>query len=84
MAFTNAVKATQNGVQTINNGVWTGSVLTQHDILVAGANSAITSVSPSTAGFFLTSNGVSADPSFQAISASSSQDYTQSFLLGGM
>lgn len=70
MAFGNAVNATQNGVQTINSGVWTGSVLTQHDVLVAGANSAITSVSPSTAGFVLTSNGVSADPSFQAVSAS--------------
>lgn len=70
VGYQNAVNATQNGVQTINDGVWTGSQLTQHDVLVAGANSAITSVTPSTAGLVLTSNGVSSDPSFQSVSAS--------------
>lgn len=49
----------------------TGNAITQHDVLVAGASNAITSVSPSTAGFVLTSNGVSVDPSFQAVSAGS-------------
>ena len=44
--------------------------LTNHDVLVGAGTATITSVSPSTAGFVLTSNGVSADPSFQAISAS--------------
>ncbi len=47
----------------------TASVVTQHDVLVGGVTNAIVSVSPSTAGFVLTSNGLSADPSFQANSA---------------
>lgn len=44
--------------------------LTAHDVLVGAGTATITSVSPSTAGFVLTSNGTSADPSFQTISAS--------------
>lgn len=44
--------------------------LTNHDVLVGAGTATITSVSPSTAGFVLTSNGVAADPSFQAVSAS--------------
>jgi len=44
--------------------------LTNHDVLVGAGTATITSVSPSTAGFVLTSNGVGADPSFQAASAS--------------
>ena len=44
--------------------------LTNHDVLVGAGTATITSVSPSTAGFVLTSNGVAADPSFQAASAS--------------
>ncbi len=50
----------------------TGNAITQYDVLVGGASNAIASVSPSTAGFVLTSNGTSADPSFQAISSSTS------------
>ena len=45
----------------------TANPITQHDVLVAGASNAITSVSPSTSGFVLTSNGTGADPSFQII-----------------
>ena len=44
--------------------------LTNHDVLVGAGTATITSVSPSTAGFVLTSNGVAADPSFQAVTAS--------------
>ena len=44
--------------------------LTNHDVLVGAGTATITSVSPSTAGFVLTSNGVAADPSFQSASAS--------------
>jgi trimeric autotransporter adhesin len=44
--------------------------LTNHDVLVGAGTATITSVSPSTAGFVLTSNGVGADPSFQAVTAS--------------
>jgi hypothetical protein len=47
----------------------TGNPITQHDVLIGGASNAINSVSPSTAGFVLTSNGVSADPSFQNTSS---------------
>ena len=43
--------------------------LTNHDVLVGAGTATITSVSPSTAGFVLTSNGISADPSFQVNSA---------------
>jgi hypothetical protein len=42
----------------------TGNAVTNHYALVGGASNAITSVSPSTSGFIMTSNGVSADPSF--------------------
>jgi len=59
------------GVVTANGAsAMTASAVTQHDVLVGGASNAITSVSPSTAGYVLTSNGVSADPSFQAPTAS--------------
>ncbi len=43
----------------------TGNTVTQHDVLVGGASNAITSVSPSTSGLILTSNGTGSDPSFQ-------------------
>lgn len=39
--------------------------LTAHDVLVGNGTSGITQISPSTAGFVLTSNGVGVDPSFQ-------------------
>ena len=48
-------------------GPVTGQAVTQYDVLVGGASNTITSISPSTATFVLTSNGVSADPTFQAI-----------------
>lgn len=50
MAWVNAVDAKQTGVQTINAGVWTGSALTQHSLLVGGASSAITSLGSATNG----------------------------------
>lgn len=48
----------------------TASTITQHDVLVGGASNAVTSVSPGSAGFVLTSNGTGSDPSFQAPTAS--------------
>jgi hypothetical protein len=48
---------------------FTASSVVQHDVLVGGVSNAITSISPSTSGFVLTSNGVASDPSFQANSA---------------
>lgn len=50
-------------------GVLSNNAITQFDVLVGGATNAITSVSPSTAGFVLTSNGTAANPTFQAIPA---------------
>ncbi len=44
--------------------------LTNHSVLVGAGTDTITKVAPSTSGFVLTSNGASADPSFQVISAS--------------
>ncbi len=71
MATSNALNISQAGVVSFDgSAIFTGSVLTQHDVLVGGSSNAITSVSPSTSGFVLTSNGVSSDPSFQAVSAS--------------
>ncbi len=71
MAYANSDNQNITGVLTLSSsGASTGSALTQHDVLVGGASNAIVSVSPSTAGLVLTSNGVSADPSFQSASAS--------------
>lgn len=76
MAFGNAVNATQNGVQTINNGTWTGSSLTQHSVLVGGTSSAITSLVVGGTGTLLV--GISgADPAF-ATSAEGDFSFTQS------
>ena len=47
----------------------TGNAITQYDVLIGGASNAIVSVSPSTANYVLTSNGVSAAPSFKVIPA---------------
>lgn len=67
---------TLTGVLTGNGtSAFTASAVTQHDVLLGGASNAIVSLSPSTAGFVLTSNGVSADPSFQAASASGFAPY---------
>lgn len=43
--------------------------LTNHNVLVGAGTATITNVPPSTAGFVLVSNGASADPSFQTVSA---------------
>lgn len=51
-----------DGVATINT-----SAITQYDILVGGASNAIVSVTPNTSGYILTSNGTSANPSFQVL-----------------
>ncbi len=52
-------------------GPYTPASYTAHGVLVGEGTSSIVSVSPSTAGFVLTSNGVSADPSFKAPAAAS-------------
>ncbi len=53
---------------TVGNGGTGLATLTAHDVLVGAGTSNVTLISPSTAGFVLTSNGTSADPTFQASS----------------
>lgn len=67
MVTTNSLNINASGVVSFNSttGVFSESALTQHDVLVGSSSNAITSVAPGTAGFVLTSNGASADPSFQ-------------------
>ncbi len=60
------LSTTITGVLSGNGTAITGSAITQYDVLVGGATNAITSITPSTSGFVLTSNGVSANPTFQA------------------
>jgi len=62
MAWNNAVNANQTGVQTINAGVWTGSPLTQHSVLVGGASSAITSLTLTNGQILIGSTGVDPVP----------------------
>lgn len=61
--------AAVSGVLPVANGGTGQSSLTAHDVLIGNGTSGIVQVSPSTAGFVLTSNGTSSDPSFQAISS---------------
>lgn len=73
MAKTNSVNCNSTGVVAYDNstGVFSASAITQHDVLVGGSGNSITSISPSTSGFVLTSSGISADPSFAAPAGSS-------------
>lgn len=65
----NATNDVTTGITGFTGTGFTGTPVTNHNVLVGGSTtSTITSVSPSTSGFVLTSNGVSADPSFQAAS----------------
>jgi hypothetical protein len=52
---------------TVANGGTGSATLTSHSVVVGAGTSAVTLVAPSsTTGYVLTSNGASADPSFQA------------------
>ena len=65
MTINNAINATQNGIQTLNNstGAWTGSTVTQHGVLVGGASNAIGSTAVGATGVIL--QGVTgADPTY--------------------
>jgi hypothetical protein len=71
MVSNNALDIQQQGLVKFDGiGTFTGVTVTPHFSLVGDINNGITSVSPSTATFVLTSNGVGADPSFQDVSAS--------------
>lgn len=55
------------GVATVAQGGTGRSTLTAHDVVVGAGTSNVALVGPGTAGQVLTSNGASADPSFQSI-----------------
>lgn len=79
----NSLNISQVGLVNFDGtATFTGVTVTQHDVLIGGASNAITSVSPSTAGFVLTSNGTSADPSFQ-VAASGTSSWERTFLTMG-
>jgi hypothetical protein len=58
MATNNAVNLKTAGVVSYDGaGTFSGSAITQHNVLVAGASNAISTVAPGTSGNVLTSNG---------------------------
>jgi hypothetical protein len=58
MATNNAINLKTAGVVTYDGvGGFTGSSVTQHGVVVAGASNALSTVAPSTSGNVLTSNG---------------------------
>lgn len=59
----------------INGGTGWAS-LKNHTVLIGNDTTRISTTSPSTSGFVLTSNGVGADPTFQAVAASSVFPFT--------
>ncbi len=61
-AFTTVTASTPIAVTSGGTG---NAVLTDHNVLIGQGTGAVAVVAPSTAGFVLTSNGASADPSFQ-------------------
>jgi len=80
---------TNVGSDAINYIQYNGAPIsvTQHYALVGGASNSLTSVSPSTASYVMTSNGTGSDPSFQApigtsYAANSTLDFVDDFLYG--
>lgn len=58
MVYNNSANINVTGIVTLSSaGVPTGSTVTQHGVVTAGANNTVTSVAPSTSGNVLTSNG---------------------------
>ncbi len=74
--LTSGTTAASWDAKYLANTVSPTGTITQHDVLVGGSGNAITSVSPGTVGFVLTSNGTSADPSFQSASPGASVTFT--------
>lgn len=62
----NAIDLQEVGVVSFSGTAFSASGVSEHFVIVGGASNALTSVTPSTAGFVLTSNGVSSDPSFKS------------------
>jgi hypothetical protein len=70
MAFNNAVNANTPGIVGLSAaGVWTGTAVTAHNILIGGSTSQVlVNVAPSaTSGVALISQGASADPAYGVV-----------------
>ncbi len=78
MATNNSVNLHTAGITGYNGtGTFTGTPVTAHNVIVGGAsNDVLVNVAPSTTGFVLTSNGPSADPSFQSVSPGANVTFT--------
>ena len=65
VGYQSAIDNLTPGVLTENNGVWTGSQVPTHDVVVGAAGSTLTGVAPSsTSGVALISQGASSNPAF--------------------
>lgn len=66
MTEANSINAATAGIVGNTGTSFTGTAVTAHNVIVGGSTSStLVNVAPSTSGFVLTSNGASADPSFQ-------------------
>lgn len=64
----NALNITQTGIQVFDGtATFTGTTTTQYNTLIGGTSNTIGNVSPGTSTYVLTSNGASANPSYQAL-----------------
>lgn len=57
-------------------------IATQYNVLSGDANNQVANIAPNTSGYVLTSNGASAQPTFQA--SADANDFTRVFMMGGM
>jgi hypothetical protein len=62
-----SLTAQVSGILPVANGGTGDSSLTAHNVLIGAGTSAVALAAPGTAGQVLTSNGASADPTFQAL-----------------
>src|ERR1700690_320823 len=73
----NALNVSSAGIIVFDGtATFSADTTTNHNVLLGAASNGITNVAPSTSGFVLTSNGASADPSFQANPGSFSPNAT--------
>lgn len=72
-----------SGVFVGGTGICYPNIPKAHTVLLGEDSGAIGTTSPSTTGFVLTSNGVSADPTFQAVSSGSGTIGTTTPLISG-
>lgn len=68
MTVANPLNIPSAGIPVMSStGVFTTNTTTNHAVVVGAASNGFTAVSPSVAGYVLTDNGPSADPSFQVV-----------------